>query len=597
MNKNMNTDAIAFYSHVLELGLAPDKFTFPSLFKSCHGCVVVGRQVHGHVVKMGLVGDRYVQNTMISMYSSCGLLGDSREVFDKMADKSVVSWATIIASYTECGEYEGALCLFRKMLGEGVGINYVTLVNVLAACGLARDLETAKLVHECIRGGLVESNAVLVTALLDAYCKCGCLEIARELFCAMPEKNSFAWNIMIHGLVQGSEYKEALALFREMQVTGVKASKETVVTLLLACSHLAALDLGRWLHLYVRKENIEIDLVLGTALVDMYGKCGCFESALQVFDALPLKDVMSWTAVISNLAMCGQGKKALALFHKMQESGLRPDAVTFVGVLSACSHGGLVEEGYAHFQSMSGIYKIKPTVEHYGCMVDMLGRAGRVEETEKLIESMPMAADYYVMGSLLSACRVHGKLEVAERVARRIVDLYPCQGGSYVLLSNIYSSLGRWDDVKKTRELMIERGVKKPPGCSSIEIDGTAHEFVMGDTSHPETDNIYAMLEVMMSRLKVAGYLPDKSKVLLDMDEEEKEDSLCRHSEKIAIAYGLLSTCPGTRIRVVKNLRVCNDCHAAIKLISRVYKREITVRDRSRFHYFKDGSCSCKDFW
>ncbi|XP_008242743.1 PREDICTED: pentatricopeptide repeat-containing protein At1g08070, chloroplastic-like [Prunus mume] len=595
-NKDLPREAIFFYQEMIIQGWVPDRFTFPSLFKSC-GDLWEGKQLHCHSTKLGFVSDSYIQNTLMNMYSNCGCLISARKVFDKMLEKSVVSWATMIDAYAQWDQPIEALKLFDKMESESVGPNEVTLVNVLTACAKARDLKMAKRVHQYIEEYGFGNHLKLNTALMDVYCKCGCVLFARDLFDKMPEKNLFSWNIMINGHVEDSNYDEAFLLFREMQLKGEKGDKVTVVSLLLACSHLGALELGKWLHAYIEKEKIEVDVALGTTLVDMYAKCGSIDGALEVFRKLPEKDVMTWTALISGFAMCGQGKKALEHFHEMQMSGVKPDAITFVGVLAACSHAGLVDEGILHFNSMHEVYGIQPSIEHYGCMVDILGRAGRIAEAEELIRKMQMPPDRFVLGGLLGASRVHGNLEAAERAAQQLLELDPDDDGAYVLLSNLYSSMKRWEEAKRIRELMAERNVKKAPGCSLIEVDGIVHEFVKGDSSHPQSTNIYEMLQDMIERLKKAGYVPEKSEVLLDIDEEEKETALCVHSEKLAIAFGLISTNPGTTIRVVKNLRVCSDCHTATKIISKVYNREIIVRDRNRFHRFQDGSCSCKDFW
>ncbi|RWR73241.1 pentatricopeptide repeat-containing protein, chloroplastic-like protein [Cinnamomum micranthum f. kanehirae] len=595
-NRDLPREAVLFYREVMEGGLSPDNFTFPSLFQACAD-LDEGKQLHCHVVKFGFASDVYVQNTLMNMYSNRGCLTSAKRVFDKMSERTVVSWATMIAAYTNWDRSSEALSLFHRMQFGNVRPNEVTLVNVLTACARARNLDMAKKIHEYMMENQMGFHLVVVTALVDAYCKTGCMFLARKLFDEMPERNLFSWNIMIKGYVEDSDYKEALVFFQEMQGNGVKPDKVTMTSLLLACSHLGAVELGKWLHAYINKENIEVDVALGTALVDMYAKCGCIESASRVFYEMPQRDVMSWTSMIGGLAMCGHAEKALELFSEMQSSGVKPDAVTFVGILAACSHAGLVDKGCSYFRSMSCVYNIEPTIEHYGCVVDLLGRAGQIERAEEFIKRMPMKPDYFVLGGLLGACRIHGNLEVAERAARKLLDLDPTNGGAYVLLSNIYGSVQKWDEVKRTRELMAERNIKKPPGCSLIEVDGIVHEFVMGDKSQPQSDEIYLMLEDLIHRLKVAGYVPNKSEVLIDMDEEEKENALCRHSEKLAISYGLISTCPGSTLRVVKNLRVCSDCHFAMKLISKVYNREIIVRDRNRFHHFKDGSCSCRDFW
>lgn len=595
-NRGLPSEAILFYQEMLFLGLLPDRFTFPSLFKSC-GDLQEGKQLHCHSTKFGFASDSYIQNTMMNMYSNCGCLISARKVFDKMVEKSVVSWATMIGAYAQWDQPTEAVALFSTMGSGNVKPNEVTLVNVLSACAKARDLETAKRVHKYADENGFGSHVVLSTALMDVYCKCGCVSLAQDLFNKMSEKNLFCWNIMINGHVEDSDYEEALLLFQEMQLRGEKGDKVTMVSLLLVCTHLGALELGKWLHAYIKKEKIEVDVTLGTALVDMYAKCGSIENALKVFQELPEKDVMTWTALITGLAMSGQGAKALRHFHEMQISGVKPDAITFVGVLAACSHSGLVDEGISHFNSMSTMYGIQPSIEHYGCLVDILARAGRITEAEELVEKMPMAPDQFVLGGLLGACRIHGNLEAAERTAQRLLELDPENDGTYVLLSNIYSSMKKWEEAKRIRDLMAERNINKAPGCSLIEADGIVHEFVKGDSSHPQSTQIYQMVEDMICQLKKAGYVPDTSEVLLNTDEEEKETALTLHSEKLAIAFGLLSTNPGTPIRIVKNLRVCVDCHTASKLISKVYNREIIVRDRNRFHHFKDGFCSCNDFW
>ncbi|PON56951.1 DYW domain containing protein [Parasponia andersonii] len=504
-----------------------------------------------------------------------------------------------MGAYTQWDEPAEAVELFDRMLTSDVKPNEIPLVNVLGACAKARDLETAKRLHNYAHENGFESHVAVSTALMDVYCKCGCVSLARDLFNNMPKKNLFCWNIMINGHVEDGDYEEALLLFREMQLKGEKGDKVTMVSLLLACIYLGALGLGKWLHAYVQKENIEVDVTLGTTLVDMYAKCGGIESALQIFQELPEKDVMTWTALITGLAMNREGEMALKYFHEMQINGVKPDAVTFIGVLVACSHAGLIDEGITHFKSMSSRYGIQPSVEHYGCMVDLLGRAGRIAEAEELVREMPMAPDRFVLGGLLRACRIHGNLEVAERAAQQLLELDPENEGTYMLLSIIYSSFKKWKEAKRIRQLMEERNISEPIDCSRIEINGFLHEFVKNDSCHPETTKIYQMLDDMNIKLKKAGYAPEKSEVLLDTDEEgdNNETELGLHSEKLAIAFGPLSTTPGTPIRVVKNLRVCTDCHTAMKLISKVYNREIVLRDRNRFHRFKDGSCSYNDFW
>lgn len=438
-------------------------------------------------------------------------------------------------------------------------------------------------------------------SIINASVKAGLVDIARKLFDEMPERNVISWSCMINGYGRCGEYKEALALFREMQkveVNGVKPNEYTMSSVLLACGRLGALEHGKWVHAYIGKCGMEVDVVLGTSLIDMYAKCGSIERAKWVFDNMgPNKDVMAWSAMISGSAMHGHAEECLELFAKMTDYGVRPNAITFLGVLCACVHGGLVSEGQEYFRRMSEDFGITPLIQHYGCMVDLYGRAGLIKEACVLVKSMPMEPDVLVWGALLSGSRMHGDIETCEIALKKLIELDPTNSGAYVLLSNVYAKRGRWADVRHVRDLMEARGIKKVPGCSLVELAGVLHEFLVGDDSHPETREIYKMLDEIMKKLKMEGYVGNTNEVLLDLDEEGRELAISLHSEKLAIAFCFLKTSPGTPIRIVKNLRICSDCHVAIKMISRVFDREIVVRDCNRFHHFKGGLCSCKDYW
>lgn len=594
-NQDSPQQALSFYVELIELGRVPDKFTLPSLFKCSQG-LDDGIQLHSHAIKFGFASDPYIQNTLMNMYSTYGCLTSSRKVFNKMTNKTLVSWSTMIAALTKCDRSSEALALYRRMRRENVEPNEIALLNVLTACASARDLETATQVVKHMKENGIRYSTVLSAALMDVYCKCGQVTHARKMFNDMPARNVVFWNIMIKIYVENSEYKDALQLFRQMQLEGMRADKVTMTSLVLACTHLGALEVGKWLHAYTKREGIEMDVVLGTALVDMYAKCGCVENAVEMFDEMPHKNVMTWTALIRGLAMCGHGEKALQVFDEMRRSDVKPDSITYVGVLTACSHAGLVEEGRAHFGSMLSVYNIEPTIEHFGCMVDMFGRAGDLEKAVDLVRTMPMRPDNFVLGGLLAACRIQNNVEIAETTARKLLELDPDHAGTYVLLSNIYSAIGKREEAERVRSLMEERKVRKPPGCSMVEIDGEIHEFFMGDEMHPRAAEIYEMVENMMERIGTAGYVAKRTEVKMEKEEEEEKD-LKRHSEKLAIAYGLISSRPGEPIRVMKNLRICGDCHTAAKLVSAVYEREIVVRDRCRFHHFNGGFCSCNDFW
>ncbi|CBI29005.3 unnamed protein product, partial [Vitis vinifera] len=418
------------------------------------------------------------------------------------------------------------------------------------------------------------------------------------LFSEMPCRDVVSWNSMLACYAQCGKPNEALALFDQMRAVGVKPTEATVVSLLSACAHLGALDKGLHLHTYINDNRIEVNSIVGTALVDMYAKCGKISLATQVFNAMESKDVLAWNTIIAGMAIHGHVKEAQRLFKEMKEAGVEPNDITFVAMLSACSHAGMVDEGQKLLDCMSSSYGIEPKVEHYGCVIDLLARAGLLEEAMELIGTMPMEPNPCALGALLGGCRIHGNFELGEMVGKRLINLQPCHSGRYILLSNIYAAAKKWDDARKVRNLMKVNGISKVPGVSVIELKGMVHRFVAGDWSHPESNKIYEKLNEIHTRLKSAiGHSADTGDVLLDMEEEDKEHALPVHSEKLAIAYGLLHLDSKEAIRIVKNLRVCRDCHHVTKLISKVYGREIIVRDRNRFHHFEDGECSCLDFW
>lgn len=534
---------------------------------------------------------------LVAGYASRGYLNDARRLFDEILVRDVVSWNAMISGYAQSGRFKEALDFFQEMLNAKVEPNESTMVSVLSACAHLGCIEMGNWVRSWIEDHGFSLNLRLVNALIDMYAKCRDMETARALFDGIPWKDQISWNVMIGGCTHLCYYKEALALFRKMQLSNLEPNEVTFLNVLPACAYLGALDLGKWIHAYIdRNMSNTTNTSLYTSLIGMYAKCGSIKSAQQVFEAMEVKSLASWNAMISGLASHGNADKALALFTKMVDEGFEPDDITFIGILSACSHAGLVESGRQHFNSMIRDYKISPKLHHYGCMIDLLSRAGLFDEAKALMEKMEMKPDGAIWGSLLGACRVHGNVELAELVAGHLLELEPENPGVYALLSNIYAGAGRWDDVARIRTRLNDKGMKKLPGCSSIEVDSIVHEFLVGDKAHPQSNEIYGMLYEMDKLLELAGHVPDTSEVLYDM-ESLKEGALCYHSEKIAIAFGLISTRPGTTIRIVKNLRVCGNCHSEAKLISTIFNREIIARDRNRFHHFKDGVCSCMDYW
>eukprot|EP01018_Ginkgo_biloba_P028492 Gb_18745 [translate_table: standard] len=586
--------------HVMDQqGIPVDSDCYAFLLDSCtkSKALAEGRQVHTHLLNSGIERSVFLWSKLVSMYAQCGSLGEARLVFDNMEKRNVFSWNAMIAGYARQGFCEDALTLYEQMQRAGVRPDKFTFPRVLKACAGLEALGKGKEVHyHIIRCGF-ESDVFVGNGLVDMYAKCGSTETARQVFDKMPQRDLISWNAMLAGYSQNTHCDETLELFREMDQAVMKPDSVSLATVLPACAFLGALQQGKEIHQYIIRNGIELNVFVGSALIDMYSKCGSIENARHVFDKISPRDLVLWNAMIKAYGIHGYSQNALTLFRQMQLSGKEPDNITFLALLSACNHAGLVNEGRQYFDSMRKKYCITPRVEHYACMVDLLGRAGLLDEAQNFIQKMPIEPNASVLGALLSACRVHCNVEIGERAAECLFALEPENAGNYVLLSNIYAAAGRWDEVTKVRAVMKDKGLKKRPGCSWIEIRNKVHPFLVGDVLHPQSDIIYAKLESLAVQMEEAGYVPDTNFVLHDVSEEEKEHLLCSHSERLALAFGLINTYPGAVIRITKNLRVCGDCHNATKFISKIAGREITVRDPNRFHHFKNGLCSCGDYW
>lgn len=553
-------EAISMYQKMVFSGSSPNKYTYPQLFKACafEKSIEEGVQIHGHAIKHGFNGDEHVVSAGIQMYASLGCLVEARNMLDSIGNSDVVCCNAMIDGYMKIGDVGAAKELFELMEEKNVG-SWNTMISGFFTNGM-----------------IIE---------------------AEDCFKKMPGKDEVSWSAMIDGYNRSGCFTDALKVFDEMQREEIKLTKFVLSSLLTSCANTGALDQGKWIHGYVKKNRIVLDAVLGTSMIDMYAKCGRIDLAWDVFERTKLKEVYCWNAMIGGLAMHGRAEDAIELFLKMELENVKPNDVTFIALLNACAHAGLVHQGLNYFVSMKRRWNVGPKVEHYGCVVNLLGKAGYLKEAESLIGTMPMRPNGAVWGALLGACRMHGNVETGERIGEILLDLEPENSGRYTLLSNIYAKAGKWEGVERVRKVMKERGVKTIVGKSMIISRGIVHEFKVGDSSHPQIGEISRFLEKMVSEIERNGHEADTSQVLFDISEEEKETSLKYHSEKIAIAFGILNSEAGETIRVVKNLRVCDDCHSATKIISRVYDREIIVRDRLRYHHFKNGQCSCKDFW
>ncbi|CAI8590891.1 unnamed protein product [Vicia faba] len=521
----------------------------------------------------------------------------AHNVFKLLHYPNVFTWNTMIRGYAESDNSSPALPFYRKMLVSEVEPDTHTYPFLLKAISKSLNVREGEMIHSVtVRNGF-ESLIFVRNSLLHIYAACGDAESAHKVFVSMDERDLVAWNSVINGFALNGRPNEALTLFREMSLEGVEPDGFTVVSLLSACAELGALELGRRVHVYLLKVGLTQNMHVNNSLLDFYAKCGSIREAQQVFSEMSERNVVSWTSLIVGLAVNGFGEEALELFREMERQEFVPGEITFVGVLYACSHCGMLDEGFDYFRRMKEDYDIMPRIEHYGCMVDLLSRAGLVKRAYEYIQNMPLQPNAVIWRTLLGACTIHGDLGLGEIARSHLLKLEPKHSGDYVLLSNLYASERRWSDVQTVRRSMIEDGVWKTPGYSLVELGNRVFEFTMGDRSHPRSQDVYALLEKITELLKLEGYVPHTANVLADIEEEEKEQALSYHSEKVAIAFMLLNTAPGTPIRVMKNLRVCADCHMAIKLISKVYNREIVIRDRSRFHHFRGGLCSCKDYW
>uniref|UniRef100_A0A0A0L4G7 DYW domain-containing protein n=2 Tax=Cucumis sativus TaxID=3659 RepID=A0A0A0L4G7_CUCSA len=601
VNSNMPRRALQSYTEMLERSRnVPDRFTFPSLLKGCALLLEfkVGKVLHGQVVKYMLHSDLYIETTLLNMYAACGDLKSARFLFERMGHRNKVVWTSMISGYMKNHCPNEALLLYKKMEEDGFSPDEVTMATLVSACAELKDLGVGMKLHSHIREMDMKICAVLGSALVNMYAKCGDLKTARQVFDKLSDKDVYAWSALIFGYVKNNRSTEALQLFREVAGgSNMRPNEVTILAVISACAQLGDLETGRWVHDYITRTQKGHSVSLNNSLIDMFSKCGDIDAAKRIFDSMSYKDLISWNSMVNGFALHGLGREALAQFRLMQTTDLQPDEITFIGVLTACSHAGLVQEGKKLFYEIEALYGVRLKSEHYGCMVDLLCRAGLLAEAREFIRVMPLQPDGAIWGSMLGACRVYNNLELGEEAARFLLKLEPTNDGVYILLSNIYAKRKMWNEVKKVRELMNEKGIQKTPGCSSVVIDNIAHSFLAGDCSHPEIAEISIMLRQVREKLKLAGYVADTSEVLLNIDDNKKEESVSQHSEKLALCYGLLKSEIGGRIVILKNLRVCSDCHTLIKLVSKIYQRQITLRDRNRFHHFKDGSCSCRDYW
>ncbi|KAI3888175.1 hypothetical protein MKX03_020573 [Papaver bracteatum] len=556
-----------------------------------------GKYVHCLAIKTGFFAHVYVLTGLVSLYSRCGDILTSKFVFEQINEPDLVSWNAIISGYSCNGEAGFSVKLFKDFIRSGFKADSSTIVGVLPVFSPFGHLCLCKSVHGLSIKFGVNLNSSVSTALITVYSRLNEIGSARKLFDEAPNKSLATWNSMISGYTQNGFTDSAINLFKHMQILEIRPNPVTLTSILSACAQHGAITLGKWIHELVIKEEFQSNAYVSTALIDMYAKCGSIDEAKSLFENMKEKNVVSWNAMISGYGLHGKGDKALNLFTEMLNTGISPTGVTFLSLLYSCCHSGLVSEGDRIFRIMKTDHSIEPGQELYACMVDLHGRAGKLEQALEFIKQMPVEPGPGVWGALLGACMTHNNKNLAKVASDKLFELDPGNIGHLVLLSNIYSTDQSYQEAAKVREIARIKNLKKIPGCTLIEVGGTVHVFTSGDRSHTHLLEIYAKLEELTSKMRELGFQTETDMALHDVEEEEKGNIVKVHSEKLAIAFGLISSEPGTEIRIIKNLRVCLDCHSATKFISKITNRMIVVRDANRFHHFVDGVCSCRDYW
>ncbi|THG07683.1 hypothetical protein TEA_009632 [Camellia sinensis var. sinensis] len=569
----------------------PNEFTFSTNFKACGFLSIIenGMQIHGNCVRTGFEWYPVVGNSIVDMYSRCGRISEAERMFDLMPVRSLISWNVMIAGYALEGMGDKALLLFQKMQEQGEVPDEFTLTSSLKACSGIGAIQEGSQIHAYLiaKGFPLSVQTIIAGALVDLYVKSGHLFEAQQVFDQVERKSVISWTALIVGYGQKGNLMEAMDLFGQLRESSIRVDGFVLSSMIGVFADFVLVEQGKQMHCYTIKVPSGLDISVANSIVDMYLKCGLIEEAESHFSEMPERNVVSWTVMITGYGKHGHGREAIQLFKKMRLDNVEPDGVTYLAVLSACSHSGLIEESQEFFSRLCEDCRIKPRVEHYACMVDLLGRAGRLKDAKRLIENMPLKPNVGIWQTLLSACRVHGELEMGREVGELLFRLDGNNPVNYVLMSNIYADAGYWKERESVRELVKLKGLKKEAGQSWVEIDKEVHFFYNGDETHLLTEEIHEVLKEMERRIKEeTGYAYEMRFALHDVEEESKVESLRFHSEKLAIGLALVHSGiqkGGRMIRVFKNLRVCGDCHEFIKGLSRILDKVFLVRDANSF--------------
>ncbi|KAG9459992.1 hypothetical protein H6P81_004500 [Aristolochia fimbriata] len=560
--------ALSLFSQMRHAGLQPNHFTVSAILPACADTQVAayGEHVHGIVCKCGHHLDVFVGTALVDAYAKCANVGAAKTVFDEMLDRNLASWNAMIVGLTHNTFYEEAMRIFHRLLSVGTfSPDQVSLSSVLSASGNVGDLNFGKQVHALAFNLGLKTLPYVKNSLMDMYSKCGSFEDVMRLFHTITHRDVITWNVVIMGWVLRECFEEACNGFWLMRREGIFPDEASFSTALHASANLAALHQGASIHDQIIKSGFVRNICVGSSLITMYAKCGTLEDATRVFDEIKDQNVVTWTAMIAACQQHGCGTQVIKHFEEMLKANIKPDYITFVCVLAACSHSGLVEEGFRYFNSMSQVHEMNPGSEHYACMVDLLGRAGKLDEAKCFIESMPIEPDPSVWGALLGACRTYGNLHMGKEVAEKLFEMEPENSGNYVLLANLYARHGLLKEANEMRRSMGLNKVRKETGCSWIDIKNKTFVFTVHDKSHTNTKEIYEMLGKIQVLVKKKGYVAETEWAINDTG-GYKEQSLWYHSEKLALAFGLITLPTGAPIRIKKNLRTCGDCHTVMKI-------------------------------
>ncbi|XP_057446572.1 pentatricopeptide repeat-containing protein At5g40410, mitochondrial [Lotus japonicus] len=556
------------------------------------------RVIHARVIKSLDYRDGFIGDQLVSCYLNMGATPDAQLLFDEMPNKDFVSWNSLVSGFSKRGDLGNCMSVFSVMKSDlDLELNELTFISVISACALAKAREEGQYVHCCAVKLGMELQVKVVNTLINMYGKFGFVDSAFKLFWAMTEQNMVSWNSMVAVCTQNGRPNEAINYFSMMRLNGLFPDEATMVSLLQACETLHLRRLVEAVHGVIFTCGLDENITIVTTLLNLYSKIGRLNASCKVFAEISKPDKVACTAMLSGYAMHGCGTEAIQFFERTIREGMEPDHVTFTHLLSACSHSGLVDEGKHYFQVMSDVYGVQPRLDHYSCMVDLLGRCGLLNDAKELIKNMPFEPNSGVWGALLGASRVYHNISIGKEAAENLIALDPSDPRNYIMLSNIYSASGLWSDAAKVRALMKTKVLARNPGCSFIEHGNKIHRFVVDDYSHPDSDKIHKKLEEVMSKIQEFGFVSETESILHDVAEEIKTNMVNKHSEKIALAYGLLVSAADMPLVIIKNLRICRDCHKTAKFVSLIEKRTIIIRDAKRFHHFSDGLCSCGDYW